>query len=643
MLAVADDLKGRDFTKVADWSRDELLRVLDLADELKRARQAGEEHRLLPGRTLGMIFQKPSTRTRVSFEVGMWQLGGVALYLSASDLQLGRGETVKDTALVLSRYLDAIMIRTFEQADVEELARNATIPVINGLTDSSHPCQALADAMTIRERLGRFDGVRLTYLGDGNNVCASLMVAAAKLGMHFTAAVPPGYEPDEGALDTARTAAEETGAAVRVVHDPREASEGADVLYTDVWTSMGQEEERERRLRDLAGFGISDELLALAEDDAIVLHCLPAHYGEEITEEIAYGPQVGDLGRGGEPPARPEGAPRPHRSLIPLKDNVPTRRFPIVTVGLIVANVLVFFLYQAPDLDGSVSQLAYQPCEVNNSCPVTGEDWPITSFTSMFMHGSIIHLAGNMLFLWIFGNNVEDAFGRVRYLIFYLLAGYAATALQTVITLWMAPESAEIPNLGASGAISGVLGAVLRAAAAREGADPDLPRDHLLPAGDPGGVLPRHLLRVPALGCRLPVPAPAGGRRRGRLRAPRRVALRRPDRLPLPRARAAAPTLLTFEEHVTRALDALPADIARRLENVAVVVEDEHPEEPDLLGLFEGGGEYMPDKVTIYRLPLEADFPDPAELEQEIRITVLHELGHYFGLDEGRLEELGYE
>jgi ornithine carbamoyltransferase len=291
VVAVSDDLKGRDFTKVADWSRDELLRLLELAAELKRAQAAGEEHRLLPGRTLGMIFQKPSTRTRVSFEVGIWQLGGVGLYLSASDLQLGRGETVKDTALVLSRYLDAIMIRTYEQADVEELARNASIPVINGLTDSTHPCQALADVMTIRERLGRLEGVRLTYLGDGNNVCASLMVAAAKLGMHFTAAVPPGYEPDEIALDVARTAAEETGAAVQVTHDPREASEGAEVLYTDVWTSMGQDEERERRVRDLAGYGIRDELLALAEDDAIVLHCLPAHYGEEITEEIAHGPK----------------------------------------------------------------------------------------------------------------------------------------------------------------------------------------------------------------------------------------------------------------------------------------------------------------------------------------------------------------
>ena len=291
MLAAADDLKGRDFTKVADWSRDELIRVLDLADELKRAQAAGEEHRLLPRRTLGMIFQKPSTRTRVSFEVGIWQLGGLGLYLSASDLQLGRGETVKDTALVLSRYLDAIMIRTYAQADVEELARNATIPVINGLTDASHPCQALADVMTIRERLGRVEGVRLTYLGDGNNVCASLMVAAAKLGMHFTAAVPAGYEPDDGAVDVARTAAEETGAAVQITNDARAASEGAEVLYTDVWTSMGQDEERERRVRDLAGYGIRDELLALAEDDAIVLHCLPAHYGEEITEDIAHGPR----------------------------------------------------------------------------------------------------------------------------------------------------------------------------------------------------------------------------------------------------------------------------------------------------------------------------------------------------------------
>ena len=287
MVAVADSLKGRSFTRVADWSRDDLLAVLDLADELKRLQQAREEHQLLPGRTLGMIFQKPSTRTRVSFEVGIYQLGGTALYLSAADLQLGRGETIKDTAVVLSRYLDAIMIRTFAQSDVEELAENASIPVINGLTDSSHPCQALADVMTIRERFGRLEGLRVVYLGDGNNVCASLMVACAKLGMDFVAATPAGYRPAEEALRLAR----EAGGSVELVDDARSAVAGADVLYTDVWTSMGQEAEREQRLRDLSGYGIDAELVALAGDDAIVLHCLPAHYGEEITEDVLYGPR----------------------------------------------------------------------------------------------------------------------------------------------------------------------------------------------------------------------------------------------------------------------------------------------------------------------------------------------------------------
>jgi ornithine carbamoyltransferase len=291
MVATLEDLKGRHFTRVADWSGDELERVLDLADELKEQQKRREQHHLLPGRSLGMIFQKPSTRTRVSFEVGIAQLGGTGLYLSAGDLQLGRGETLKDTAMVLSRYLDAIMIRTFAQDDVEELARHGSIPVINGLTDSSHPCQALADVMTIRERLGRLEGVFVTYLGDGNNVCASLMVAAAKLGMNFRAATPKGYEPSAEALEVAREAAAATEATIEVLGDPREAAAGADVLYTDVWTSMGQEEERERRLRDLAGFGIDDALVGLANEDAIVLHCLPAHYGEEITEEVLYGPQ----------------------------------------------------------------------------------------------------------------------------------------------------------------------------------------------------------------------------------------------------------------------------------------------------------------------------------------------------------------
>jgi ornithine carbamoyltransferase len=233
-----------------------------------------------------MIFQKPSTRTRVSFEVGIAQLGGFALYLRSDDLQLGRGETIRDTATVLSRYLDAIMIRTFAQEDVEELARHASIPVINGLTDSAHPCQALADVLTIRERLGRLEGVRVAYLGDGNNVCSSLMVACARLGSSFVAATPAGYEPDDRALQIAR----ESGTSVDVTADPREAVRGADVLYTDVWTSMGQDAERDQRLRDLSGFGITDELVGEAAEEAIVLHCLPAHYGEEITEEVLYGP-----------------------------------------------------------------------------------------------------------------------------------------------------------------------------------------------------------------------------------------------------------------------------------------------------------------------------------------------------------------
>ena len=287
MPDISDRLKGRDFLRVSDWSRDELLEVLDLADELKRLQARREPHELLPGRTLGMIFQKPSTRTRVSVEVGIAQLGGTALHLSAGDLQLGRGETIRDTGTVLSRYLDAIMIRTVAQSDVEELADAADVPVINGLTDSAHPCQALADVLTIRERLGRLEGVRVAYLGDGNNVAASLMAACARLGADFVAATPPGYEPAEEAVHAAR----EAGASVELVHDPDVAAERADVLYTDVWTSMGQDEERERRLRDLRGFGIDEGVLRLAAPGAIVLHCLPAHVGEEITEEVLYGPR----------------------------------------------------------------------------------------------------------------------------------------------------------------------------------------------------------------------------------------------------------------------------------------------------------------------------------------------------------------
>jgi ornithine carbamoyltransferase len=289
MVEVAQHLKGRDFVRIGTWNSEELKAALDLADELKELRKQREPHELLPGRMLGMIFQKPSTRTRVSFEVGIVELGGYGLYLSANDLQLGRGETIKDSGHVLERYLDAIMIRTFAQEDVEQLAEHADIPVINGLTDYAHPCQALADLMTIRERLGRLSGARLAYLGDGNNVCVSLMVGAARFGMRFVAATPKGYEPDANAVNAARRAAVQMGGTVELVREPREAAREADVLYTDVWTSMGQEKESERRRKDLAGFQINDGLLSHASPDAIVLHCLPAHYGEEITEEILYG------------------------------------------------------------------------------------------------------------------------------------------------------------------------------------------------------------------------------------------------------------------------------------------------------------------------------------------------------------------
>jgi ornithine carbamoyltransferase len=291
MNAVAAELKGRDFTKLADWSRPELEAVLDLADELKRARKEDEEQHLLSGRTIGLLFLKPSTRTRVSFAAGIAQLGGTALSFSAEELHLARGETIRDTAIVLSRYLDALVIRTFAQEDVEELAQHATIPVINALTDAAHPCQILADLMTIRERRGRLAGLKLVYLGDGNNVCASLLVGAATFGMHVVAATPAAYAPPERAVASARERAAESGGSVELTDDVHAAVAGADVLYTDVWTSMGQEAENDRRRHDLAGYGIDAQLVREAGEQALVLHCLPAHYGEEITEEVVYGPQ----------------------------------------------------------------------------------------------------------------------------------------------------------------------------------------------------------------------------------------------------------------------------------------------------------------------------------------------------------------
>jgi ornithine carbamoyltransferase len=291
MLGVPTHLKDRNFTRVASWSRDELETLLDLADELKAERTHRRELRLLPGRTIGLIFHKPSTRTRVAFEVGIAELGGMALFLPAAELQLARGESFRDTALVLSRVLSALMIRTFDQQEVEEFAEHASIPVINGLTDQSHPLQALADAMTLRERFGTLAGIRLAYIGDGNNVCHSLMRVASRFGMEFVAATPVGFEPDPLFVASAADDARANGGSITIVIDPGEAARGAHAVYTDVWTSMGQENERERRLRALEPYRVDTTLLGLADPDGVAMHCLPAHLGEEITADVLYGPR----------------------------------------------------------------------------------------------------------------------------------------------------------------------------------------------------------------------------------------------------------------------------------------------------------------------------------------------------------------
>ena len=291
LVGVPTTLKGRHFTRVADWSGEELATLLDLADELKTERARRPELRVLPGRTVALIFRKPSTRTRISSEVAIAELGGMALYVPAADLQLSRGESTRDTALVLSRMVSAILIRTFEQTEVEEFAEFSSIPVINGLTDRAHPLQAVADAMTLRERFGSLAGLRLAYVGDGNNVCHSLMRISARFGMHFVAATPPGYEPDPGIVASSASDAEATGGSVHVVDDARAAVGEAQAVYTDVWTSMGQEDEHDERLRALEPYRIDAALLALAADDVVALHCLPAHVGEEITADVLYGPR----------------------------------------------------------------------------------------------------------------------------------------------------------------------------------------------------------------------------------------------------------------------------------------------------------------------------------------------------------------
>jgi ornithine carbamoyltransferase len=285
-MTIKAGLKGRDFLSLYDFTQEEINYLLDLAGSLKERQQRGEEHRLLQGKTLGMIFQKSSTRTRVSFEVGIYQLGGQGLFLSSNDLQIGRGEPICDTARTLSRYLDGIMIRTFSHQEVEELAQYATIPVINGLTDLLHPCQVLADLLTIKENKGSLAGLKLTYIGDGNNMAHSLMFGGAKMGMEVVIVSPRGYEPLAEIKERAMRIARETGGSITVGDDPLVAAIGADVVYTDVWASMGQEQEQAVRAKAFAGFQVNREIMSLANKDAIVLHCLPAHREEEITGEI---------------------------------------------------------------------------------------------------------------------------------------------------------------------------------------------------------------------------------------------------------------------------------------------------------------------------------------------------------------------
>ena len=278
-----DSHSHRDFLAIPDYTREELLGLFDLAERMRSGEYTDKP---LAGKSLAMIFMKASTRTRVSFEVGTWQLGGHALFLSPRDVQLGRGEPIADTARVLSRYVDGIMIRTFGHEEVEELAKFATVPVINGLTDLLHPCQILADILTIRQHLGTIDGRRVAWIGDGNNMANSWINAAYRLGFDLTLACPEGYEPDAAILKRAQT-----NAKVRVVRDPAEAVDGADVINTDVWASMGQEEEQAVREKAFKGYIVDDALMSKAQQDAIFMHCLPAHRGEEVAASVIDGPQ----------------------------------------------------------------------------------------------------------------------------------------------------------------------------------------------------------------------------------------------------------------------------------------------------------------------------------------------------------------
>jgi len=288
---MAVDMKGKDLISIHDLTREEVNQILETTHILKMKQLLGEIYHPLQGKTLGMIFQKSSTRTRVSFEVGMWQLGGYALFLSANDLQLNRGETIADTARNLSRYLDGIMIRTFSHQDVVDLAEYSSVPVINGLTDLLHPCQVLSDLFSIKEKKQNLEGLKLAYIGDGNNMAHSIMFGGAKMGMHVVICSPSGFEPDPEITRLSRLDATRTGASINILDNPVEAVRTADVIYTDVWASMGQESEHEERLRSFSEYQVNGTLLENAKEDVLVMHCLPAHRGEEITDEVIDGPR----------------------------------------------------------------------------------------------------------------------------------------------------------------------------------------------------------------------------------------------------------------------------------------------------------------------------------------------------------------
>jgi ornithine carbamoyltransferase len=284
---MAVHMKGKSLASLYDLTREEMEQIFKTSELLKLQSLRGQEHPLLKGKTLGMIFEKPSTRTRVSFEVGMWQLGGYALYLSSTDLQLGRGETIGDTAQVLSRYVQGIMARVFAHQTILDLVKYSKVPVINGLSDFSHPCQGLADLFTVYEKKGRLEGLNLAYVGDGNNVAHSLLYGCSKMGMNITLGCPKGYEPDAKVIAQAKEEAKRTGCSVKVTQDPKEAVKGADVIYTDVWASMGKEKEREERIKILKPYQVNPQLAKGAKVDYIFMHCLPAHRGEEVVDEIA--------------------------------------------------------------------------------------------------------------------------------------------------------------------------------------------------------------------------------------------------------------------------------------------------------------------------------------------------------------------